>query len=313
VTLTVIHITAKGLHPFTDTEVRHLGQYELLAESLRSQTYTDFEVVCVDAYATLPRPELTWWLRDRARFVRPRETPWTRIGAFCASSARNCGLAWARGEVVVSLDDCYSLPPYFLERVAGLAAQGRYAWPYVRTGDDVPGAYAVEGPQDLLPDEYSGGIVVYPLAAALACNGWPEWDGVRQLEDWAFSAHLKRRSVRQVRDASVYVVDPGRPQHVVGQGARWRVHRCPRALWALAAGRNWQRANEPLTAAELAQLEPCVWRKGGTCTYVGLPSQAGGICEYPTTPTDDALRVMREYESLPWFDLLAERRRNGVE
>ena len=312
-TLTVIHVTAKGLHPFANAEMRHLGQYELLAESLRSQTYTDFEVVCVDAHATLPRPELAWWLKDRVRFVRPRETPWQRLGTFCAATARNTGLSWARGEVVVSLDDCYVLPSVFLERIADLATKGRYAWPYIHTAADALGAHAVEEPQELLPSEHSGGIVAYPLAAALACNGWPEWNGARYGEDWAFGAYLRAHGVRQVRDAGVYVIDPGRPQHVVGQGPRWTVQRCPRALWALAAERDWQRANEPLTVADLARLEPCAWRRDGACTYIDLPSQCGGICEYPTTPTDDALRVMREHELLPWFDLLAERRRNGVE
>jgi len=314
VTLTVVHITSKGLFPFTDERLRHVGQYDVLSDSLRAQTFTDFEIICVDASNPLPRPELAWWLKDRARFVRPRETPWRHVaGAWCAASARNTGLAWARGATVLSLDDCYELPPNFLERVAELATQGLYAWPHVRKADGEAGAYAVEGPTPLRPDEHTGGIVVYPLAAALACNGWDErWDGARYGEDWAFCEYMRAQSVRHVRSAGIYLVDPGRPRHVVGDGPRWEMHRCPRALWALAAEHGWQRANEPWTAPEFTRLQHCAWHVGDRCNYTALPSQCGGICEYPRTPTDDALRIMLDYESHPWFDLAAERQRNGI-
>ena len=314
--LTLVHITSKGLFPFVDERLRRVGMYDVLSESLRAQTFTaadGFELVCVDATNPLPRPELTWWLKDRVRFVRPRETPWRRLGSFCAASARNSGLAWARGETVVSLDDCYELPPHFLERVAELAARELYAWPHVRKGDGEQGAYAVEGPCPLRPDEYAGGIVAYPLVAALSCNGWDErWDGTRYGEDWAFCQYIRARGVNYVRSAGVYVVDQGRPGHVAGRGPRLTTHRCPRAIWALVSERGWQRANEPWTAPEFTRLQRCAWRVGDRCSYVDLPSQCGGICEYPRTPTDDALRIMLDYESHPWFDLAAERQRNGI-
>jgi len=316
--LTIVHITAKGLFPFTDERLKRIGQYDLLSESLRSQTLpvSEWKIVCVDAYNPLPRPELAWWLKDRARFVRPRETPWTQLGAFCAASARNTGLSWARGDTIVGLDDCYELPPTYLERMAELASHGLYAVPNVRRADGEEGAYQVEPPVPFGPLEHPqrGSAWAYPLAAALSCNGWPEtWDGTRYGEDWAAFEYLRRQGVTFVREPGVYLVDPGRPQHVAGQGPRWVTHRCPRALWALAAERGWQRANEPWTADDLARLRPCEWKSGDKCQYTELPSQCDGICEWPNTPTDAALEIMAGYESRPWLDMLAARKVNGVE
>jgi hypothetical protein len=308
--LSIIHITSKGLFPFTDERLRRIGQYDLLSESLRAQTFTDFELVCVDAYNTLPRPELAWWLKDRARFVRPRETPWTRLGAFCAASARNTGLSWARGDTVVGLDDCYELPPTYLERVAELAAHGLYAVP----GEQYPHPVAPPVPFGALEHPPRGSAFAYPMAGALACNGWPEtWDGCRYGEDWAAFEYLRGQGVTFVHAPDVYLVDPGRPQHIAGQGPRWVTHRCPRALWALAAEHGWQRANEPWTANDLARLRHCDWRMGDKCQYTELPSQCGGICEWPNTPTEVALEIMAGYESRPWLDMLAARKVNGVE
>jgi len=309
VKLTVVHVTSKGLYPLED---ERLGMYELLAESLRAQTFTDFDVVCVDACNPIPRHELQWWLKDRVCFVRPRETPWRRLNTYCAASARNSGLVWARGETIVSLDDCYELPPTFLERVAELSAQGLYAWPYIRSANGEQGAYAVAGPQDLGPDEHTGGILAYPLAAALVCNGWDErFDGIPLGEDWDFGDRLRRAGVRFVRDPGVYVVDPGRPKHVAGQGPRREQHRCHRAVRQFAELRQSMKANEPWSDAEMAMLRDCEWRRHAL-TALGGCVLTGNACEYPRGSSQMALDLMISYEQGQWFDLIAERRVNGV-
>ena len=53
--LTIVHITAKGLFPFTDERLKRIGQYDLLSESLRSQTLpvSEWEIVVGKYLASL--------------------------------------------------------------------------------------------------------------------------------------------------------------------------------------------------------------------------------------------------------------------
>jgi hypothetical protein len=55
--LTVIYLTNRGPYPLTGPQAG-LGQYDLLAESLARQTFTDYEVLVIDRNNPLPRPEL---------------------------------------------------------------------------------------------------------------------------------------------------------------------------------------------------------------------------------------------------------------
>jgi glycosyltransferase involved in cell wall biosynthesis len=309
--LTLLYITSRGLYPLTRGP---LGQYDLLAESLAAQTddaghpFIDYEVVIVDRDNPLPRREVAHACRHTlggVRCLRPRATPWTRQGAFAPNAARNTGLVYARGDVVVGLDDCYELSPRALWRTAQLAVAGLYP-AAVLSQTDASVAY---GPQPLGPlgaEEIIGGICAYPRAVADELNGWDErFDGASG-GDVDFTLRLRLAGVRFVRHEDVAVVGHD-------HGARTAPHpRCLHIVGALAAARRTAerlRANEPWTPAELVAFDPRVCgRLDRECQYTGFE------CKYPDPDEPAAARENRvQYESHPWFDLAAARRDNALE
>lgn len=344
--ISLLFITNRPLYPMTDTE---LSTYDLLAQSLLDQTYLraggDLEVICIDRHNPLPRHELTHFLGNRARFFRPRETPWTRLGLFAAASARNTGLIHAGGAhapsdvTVVALDDCYEMSPRFLERIAAHAAEGRYVVPVLHNGPDAEQRFG--GPFRLgrynLQDttHHPGGIVSYPLAAAIAINGYDEkYDGCSCYEDIDLTARLELAGVSWARDEAVVAT-----AHT--HGPRTGQPQCALLVWFLtearrgAGGPDALRGNTPWTPAELAAFGTCgreltpprCWRTVRNEPPVG---EYGGQCDYDPdvvwslehedTEVERAEReaylfepeVVREirttYETHPWFDLAMARR-----
>ena len=326
--ITVLLVTSRGLYPWLDTP---LGTYDLLADSLRAQTLPrdDFEVVIVDKFNPPPRRELGF-LGDRVRFYRPRPTPWTERGFFAAAAARNTGLIHARGDVVLALDDGWELGPRTLERVAHHAAAGRYVVPQLRDRGGGVQRFRAPGMSDDLP----GGILAFPLAAAVGINGVCErYDGCAGYEDVDFSRRLSAVGVEWARD------DPD--AHVVGHQHEPRLAqpRCGLLVWLLnearraAGGARALLGCEPWSADELAALEGCGReldppRCARTVKHDPRVGEYGGQCDYdedlafeqesePTRAARVGLRrpsalvklVQRTYEARPWLDLAAERER----
>jgi len=336
--VTVLFATNRGLYPMADSA---LGIYDILAESLRAQTLptNEYEVICIDKDNTIPRRELTSFLGDRVRFFRPRETPWTRLGLFAAASARNTGLIHARGETVVAIDDCYEMSPRFLELVASHAAAGRYVVPVLHNGPDAAqrfgGPWRVPGTND-----HPGGILAYPLATAIAINGYDErYDGSSCFEDIDFSARLERAGVRWVRDEAVVATC-----HAL-HAPRLAQPKCALLVWLLNEARRASgdagslEANLPWSDAELAAFGTCgrelnpprCWRMVRHGPPVG---EYGGQCDYdeeldfPPEIENETARMVRTslrvepetvrairtaYETRPWLDLATARRENGVD
>lgn len=309
--LTLLYITSRGTHPL---RALALGQYDLLAQSLAAQVdadgkpFTDYEVVIVDRDNPLPRREVAHAVRHTVggvRCVRPRATPWTRQGAFAPNAARNTGLVYARGDVIVGLDDCFELSPRYLWRTAQLARAGLYPAAVLRQVD----ASVDYGPQPLGaigPDEVVGGLCAYPRAVAYDLNGWDErYDGASG-GDVDFTLRLRLMHVMMVRHAEVAVVGHD-------HGARTAAHpRCLHVVGALAAARRAAgrlRANEPWSAAELVAFDPRVCgRVDRVCLYTGFD------CKYADPNESTTARQNRvEYETRPWFDLAAARRDNALE
>lgn len=300
--ITVLHITSRGLYPLTDLPA--LGQYDLLAASLAAQVdgdgapFTDYEVVLVDHDNPLPRREVEHACRRTAggvRAVRPRATPWTRLGAFAPNAARNTGLVYARGDVVLGLDDCYELAPRTLWRTAVLAGAGQYPAALLRQVD----ASVAYPPQPLGPVPaalHVGGVCAYPLAVAVAINGWDErFDGCSG-GDVDFTWRLRAAGVAFVHDAEVAVA--GHPH-----GGRTATHpRCWRVALDLAERRRAAgrlRANAPWTAAELAAWASC--GRSDECRYTGFQ------CEQPAQEDARAAEIRVQYEARPGFDLESAR------
>ena len=300
--LTVAYITSRGLHPLTKLG---LGQYELLAQALAAQTddagrpFTDYEVVIVDKDNPLPRPEVALACRDAVGGVtclRPRATPWTRMGAFAPNAARNTALCHARGDVVVGLDDCFEPGPRYLWRTAQLAAADVYAVATLRSADDGV-AYGEQPPGPVAPAALVGGLCAFPLAAAVALNGWDErFDGCSG-GDVDFTWRLRLAGVRLARHPDVAATGHD-------HGGRAAAHpRCWRVVCALGDARRAAgalRACEPWTAAERAAFATC--GQGEDCGYTGFPCDREGAQEPSLTH-----EIMVGYEAQRWFDLAAAR------
>jgi hypothetical protein len=306
--ISLLYITARGLFPMSGNS---LSTYDLLAHCLQSQVdavghpFTDYEVIIVDAQNTLPRREIEHAARHSVggvRFLRPRATPWVRMGAFAPNSARNTGLAWARGVTVVGLDDCWEIGPRYLSRVAELAANGIYTTATLRMVDDSV-AYAPQPIGDVPADQYCGGLTSYPLTIAVAINGWDERFDGSSGGDCDFFDRCRRSGVRFVRDGEVMAL--GHPH-----GVRQLAHpRCEKLVCDVGLNRRGDgllRANEPWTHAELDAFEHC-GRNENDCALTGF------TCDY-TEPEGMRERAIRlEYESQSWFNLAEARTANGLE
>ena len=300
--LTVAYITNRGLHPLTKLP---LGQYDLLAASLAAQVdgdgrpFTDYEVVVIDRFNPLPRPEVAAACRRAAggvRCLRPRATPWTRQGAFAPNAARNTALCVARGDVVVGVDDCFELSPRYLWRTAQMAIDGWYTCATLR---DAAGqvAYGEQPVGPVGPTELIGGLCAYPLAAAVALNGWDERFDGGSGGDVDFSARLRLHGVRLARDPTVVATGH---DHGGRQAAHPRCWRIVGALGEQRRARGELCANAPWTVPELEAFATC-GRGERVCWYTGF------ACEYNDDEPAAVAAVRVESEARMWFDLAAAR------
>jgi hypothetical protein len=300
--LTFIYPTARGLFPMKGNS---LSQYDLLAQCLAEQRYTDVEVIICDKENVLPRPEIELACRrfqGGVRFIRPRMTPWTKMGAFAPNAARNSALCWARGQTIAGVDDAYSFGPYYFERIAALAAEGQYTVSKLSQADNSV-AYP-DRPNGTFPvDAYGGGIISYPLAAAVAVNGWDERMDGGSGGDVDFFARLRLHGVEFWTDADVTVVGHG-------HGARTLAHpRCERLSWSLAQQRHREhrlRANEPWMAEELQ-----AWRTCGRQNEPRVCSLTGFPCDYKEAEPGNVTAIRERHETMEWFSLAEERAKLG--
>lgn len=296
--LSVVYITHRGLYPITDGPGKALGQYGVLAQSLLEQRYGDFELLVVDQENELPRHELAT-LKQPVRYLRPRVTPWLDRNTFCANSARNTALVHARGSTVVTIDDCFSLPPQYLEAIAKLAAAGTY------TAAHIVDPSWPERPNGSIPaDQYGGGILSYPLEAAIEVNGMDErFDGAYSGGDIDFFQRLRLVGVDFVRHPDVYVT--GYPH-----GRRnCTYYRCHHLAWEMAQERHRRGDLEGNVA--WSEPERQVWEtcgRPGVCAILSRRARVKTRCIF-TEPEDElTVAARREYESTRFFDLREERR-----
>jgi len=300
--ISLIYITARGLFPMQGS----LGQYAILASCLAAQRYTDAEVIVVDKENVLPRPEIELACKHFSggvRFLRPRMTPWTRMGAFAPNAARNTALCYARGETIVGVDDMYEFGPRYFERIAELARERKYTVAKLSQVDNSV-AYPVRPNGPFPADAYGGGITSHPLAAAVSVNGWDERFDGGSGGDIDFFDRLRRYGVEFVTDEAVAVVGHW-------DGGRTLAHpRCDRLSVELGLRRRKAgalRANEPWTAEEIR-----AWKNCGRSASPRICTVSGFACDYKDTEPADITALREQYETKLWFNLAKERRKNGL-
>lgn len=188
--ISVLLCTVRDSHAYIEQPEWHtLGK---VVEDLSQQTFKDFELIIVDGISE--RQSDNWQFAEVATTrVPPRETLWTRNKKVAISTYRNTGIALARGELIVNLDDCCELPPNYLEAFARAWTQHGVAlaalWP--ESGDSRP-AGVVQAPG------YVFGFGSYPLELALKLNGYDEaYDGGQGLEDVDWSTRCFQAGLKQ--------------------------------------------------------------------------------------------------------------------
>ena len=304
--LTLLFITSRGLYPMAGP----LGTYDLLADSLVAQVdaggkrFDDYEVVIVDKENPFPRPEVNYAARHSVggvHYLRPRPTPWTQMNTFAPNAARNTGLIHACGDTIVGMDDCFMFSPRYLACIATLASAGTYTAAVLRQADGSV-AYPPQTPGPFPADKYGGGLTSYPLAAALAVNGWDERFDGGSGGDIDFFDRTRRWGVAYVRDALVVATG-------FGHGPRTAPHpRCWRLVWDISLARRATtlRGNDPWSQADLERWRTC-GRDRGMCKLTR------GRCDYPYPELPMMAGVRERLEVEPWFDLTSARATIGVD
>lgn len=284
--------------------------YELLRLSIANQTYAGpVEIIVADTVASrLPREFCASWV-PAERVVLTRQVLHDRIAI---SGARNTAATYARGELLVFVDDCTELLPSFLEAAVELYVQDKIPTRalFTRTaplpGGKIPTCSLLRRctfeavdpvwrnngcPTDLTEWELSGqagGVFVIPTEVFLYFNGFDEnFDGNWGCEDQEFWGRIDRAKLPRVGRADLAVLcwahNPTPPRELI--------RRCRElyAQWAYRSSRldaNRQLSDEVLD--ELRAAAPC----GPTCSLCQAPDRAEQIETYRTIPSEFDLRAL---------------------
>lgn len=299
-------------------EHRQESIYDLLRISIADQTYDGpVEVIVADAHVDRLAPEFgaSWGRVERAVVVK--QVQHDRIAI---AGARNTAAAFARGELIVFVDDCTELLPSFLEAAASVHARGKIPTRVLLTAsrprargkiptrdllrarcyDDVDPVWRNQGcPVDLTEWPLSGqagGVFVVPAETLLRLNGFDEnFDGNWGCEDIEFWTRFDRLKIPRVGRADLAVLRwPHRPPPL-----RKTLRRC-RELYAQWTYRSTRiEANRRLSDAALEELRrapPCA----PTCELCSAADRASQVEIYRTIPADFDLRALRSaYSTRP--------------
>lgn len=185
--------TARGSQAYRDhPEWDTVGK---VVEMLEAQTNKDFELVVVDCSAA--EPSLRASRRNILQqasflcFYKVSSDPWRAVGAAAISYARNFGIAIARGNVIINLDDCCVLPPHYVEFFHRAASRGVYLVA-AAPNDPRPEGLVVEAAAGFhTPMVY--GFNSFPRELAGVVNGYHQYfDGGQGLEDAEFNLRMFR-------------------------------------------------------------------------------------------------------------------------
>jgi len=203
---------------------RKVPHIEWALESLKNQTYKDFEYIIVDGLYNSRKDEVEKTIKDAdvsfpVLYIPDKPTRWKgKRPALC--NGRNTALIFAKGEYIVHHDDNAKLPENWIEKhvqwlekgylVAGnwLAYQytdkggkgtiGIFGWEYRST--------VVKEPIETTGGWLYGGNFSFPLKAALEVNGFDEdLDGEMGQDDVSFGIRAERRGYKTMYDPTCYL------------------------------------------------------------------------------------------------------------
>ncbi len=158
--------------------------FDHIKEELEKQTFKNFELVLVDGlrqYREFPSCNFP------VKHIAPMSNLWTDNKKVAISTYRNTGLLQASGELVVNMDDTFSLPEEWLQLYATLFKSGINGVATWRDNGDTrlntAGRFAKRG------EVYGFGS--YQLSIVKMLNGYDmAFDGSMYLEDVEFGCRL---------------------------------------------------------------------------------------------------------------------------
>lgn len=194
-------------------------KFEWALQSLKDQTFRDFEYIIIDGYYNR-RNERVKRLIENANvnfpvlYLPEKHSRWRGQRAQI-SNARNTGLIFASGQYVVFHDDCIKMKPDWLEKHLKYLEQGHIvasSWiGYRRVEEDGKGIEddigieyrikMVKDPQITTAAWFYCANCSFPLQAGLDINGFDEdYDGEIGQEDLQFGLRLERNGYKMVFD-----------------------------------------------------------------------------------------------------------------
>lgn len=289
-----------------------------LGDQLAVQTFPagEMELVAVDGVHPWRSDALTGvGYPFRTVHVLPRDTPMVRDRRCAISAYKNTAIIHARGELLITVDDCGVIGPEYVERTWLAWAERReclsafYVNQSGREADSRTSCLGVDGKcVGPLGGNFGNppmyGFAAFPLEAALAVNGYDElFDGSQGLEDVDMGHRLQQAGYRVALDRThtfSLINQGGWSPRIFGESPDPLVKCCNHTL-LFQRGRRLVRANDvPWPDEYWKKISPrChLLTVENRCTY------NGHVCSYVGKFSDRAhpgLTALREEQ--PIFDL----------
>lgn len=225
--ISLVMVTARGSYPVGKNEP-HL--FEIILDSLESQTFTDFEFIIVDA---LHNKRKDFFQNNQYPFpvkhINTKPSVWLDRGMWAICSARNQGIIHSDGELVVFIDDIFAFES------KGLELYWQYYYKYGLFAQALQDFYTPEGEKLFkdgewvrdsrwkftneysdhitkrgdayihnLGDWYYGAGASASMEMLLKVNGFDEnFDGTKSLEDCDLGRRLSEMGCQFVFDKNL--------------------------------------------------------------------------------------------------------------
>lgn len=191
---------------------RKIPHFEWALESLKSQSYKDFEYIIIDGLYYQRKDEINKLIKDTNApfpilYLPDKLSRWKgKRPALC--NARNTGLIFAKGEYIIFHDDCCKMPDNWIERHMKWLNEG-----YITAGNWKSDISSWEYRSTIVKDPVeTGGYWLYganfgfPVKVAEDINGFDEWyDGEMGQDDIDFGIRAERKGFKIMYDPSCYV------------------------------------------------------------------------------------------------------------
>jgi glycosyltransferase involved in cell wall biosynthesis len=204
---------------------RREPQFKWALDSLKNQSYKDFEYIIVDGLYNSRKDNVAELIKNSGvnfpvTYLSDKPTRWKgRRPALC--NGRNTGLMFAKGELIVFHDDCCQLYPDWLEKHVKWLEQGYLVagnWIAFQDTDDsikgitggkgIVGVYGwehrskiVKEPKIVTAGWLYGGNFSFPLKVAIDINGFDErCDGEMGQDDIDFGFRAERKGYKVMYD-----------------------------------------------------------------------------------------------------------------